>query len=735
MKTRRLCLSLLCLLTVACSQRELTQITWEQAVQKLYAPDSIADISPPCTEIRTSYDRTGGNNDYSNGYKNLGDGWLELADFKGPGVLTRFWFTGIKREARFRFVFDDETEPRLEKTCDAFYEGETGIPQTFTSTDQNCFYSGFPIPYGKRLRILVSDEGYSQGKGKLYFQINASRLKDQTISSAQFPVPESVVAAAEAAHARFSQPAAGKPLKKTFSIAAAETRDLLSLESEGTIRQVRIEPDGWAGMTFHQRRALLRQIWIQMFWDGSDAASVHVPLGDFCGQVWEPKQLANLYFSVDAAGFECRFPMPFKKSARIALNNHGKNAVSGTISLLYDEQPVSPDLGYFHCGWMQSSENLRGIPHEVLNVTGRGRFAGCQLATASFDRSFWVLESDETILRDNSKELFWQGTGLEDCFNSGWYYRVVFQDPLFGLTTKRPFRAVQYRYHLADAITFDKALHMVFERGPDSKSRAAFVSTAYYYMDRPSAAPAPPFKQAWLNPPPDEFEARSLMTRLWDYEKFGDFINAEKLTGHALQYWKYPADIQNILKLRLLGYQAERAGYESVREQLHALKEAGSSDAGNLIQYYEQNAALLFVYSNKKTVVFLDGKQVAAASDPVRSRVVAVDLPPGKHLLTVETMPGRWPDWVQAGLKKSGRIIAVDPSWKCKTDPSGDWRNSSYDDDDWNQSVRYCKGPPEQESVPFVYPDPYAGLQSQADGVRPPAAGKTVVFRKVFTID
>ncbi len=738
MKIYWLILPLLCLLTVACSPRDLPEITWEQAIQDLYAPESIADISLPCTEIYTSYDRTGGNNDFSNGFKNLGDGWLELADLKGPGVLTRFWFTGIKREARFRFVFDDEDAPRLEASCDAFYKDEAGFPEAFTATDQNCYYSGFPIPYGKRLRILISDEGYSQGKGKLYFQINATRLKNQIIASAQFPVPESVAAAAEISRAGFSQPVVGEPLQQTFTLAGGETRDVLLLESEGIIRQLRIEPDGWDGMTFHQRRLLLRQIWLQISWDGSDAASVHVPLGDFFGQVWEPKQLTNLYFSVDDTGFACRFPMPFRKSAVVALNNHGKTAVSGTISVLYDAQPVPADLGYFHCGWMHSSENLQGSPHEVLNVKGRGRLAGCLLGVASMDRSFWVLESDETILRDHSKEVFWQGTGLEDYFNGGWYYRAVFQNPLFGLTVKRPFRTVQYRYHLADAVTFDKALHMVFERGPDNKSRAVFDSTVYYYLDRPAAAPASPFRKAWLNPPPDEFEARSLMTRLWDYEKFGDRVNAEKLTEHALQYWKYPPEIKALLEVRLLAYQAELNGYETVRERFHALSASGSSSAKSLIRYYEQGATLLFAYSNKKAVVYLDGKKLLTATDPVRCRTVAVDLPSGRHVLAVETDARSWPDWVQAGLKKGNKIMGTDLTWTCCVNPVGDWNSPLYDDSGWDQFFDFCKGPPEQEAVPFVYPNSFVFLHSAVTGLKPqklPADTARLVFRKVFEVE
>jgi len=732
MNFRMTLVSLLSLLCCSCSRQEPVSVTWEQLIHQLYSLESIADISQSCTEIRTSYDRSGGNNDYSNGYKNLGNGWLELADFKGPGVLTRLWFTGIKRETRFRFIFDDEIDPRLETTCDAFFEGESGFPETFNSGDQYCFHTGFPVPYQKRLRILVSDEGYSQGEGKLYFQINATRLENRIVQSAIFPVPQMVQDAAEAVFD--SVVPQGTVISNLFSISGDTEQEVLALQSGGVVRKLRIELDGWGGMTFHQRRSLLRQLWLHIAWDGSGVDSVRVPLGDFFGQMWEPKKLSNLYLIVDDTGFECRFPMPVKKSASVVLHNYGKPAVSGSVMVVYDPQPAPDGAGYLHCAWLQTSEQYQGTPHAVLEVEGKGRLAGCLLGAASMDRSFWVLESDETISRDGAQEVFWQGTGLEDYFNGGWYYRTVFQNPLFGLTMKRPFRTVQYRFHLADAVTFSKELDMSFERGPGNKSRAVFASTAWYYLDRPVAAPSPRIQQAWVTPPRDEFEARSLMTRLWDYEKFDDWTNAEKLTAHALQYWRYPPEVHALFEVRLLAYQAELNGYETVREQFHKLSVSGDAGAKNLIRYYEQDAVLFFTYSNKKTVVYLDGTRLLETSDPTRSQVAAIDLAPGRHVLAVETEVGKWPDWVQAGFKQAGQVMGLDSSWTCSQNPTGNWKELVYDDADWQLSISLCKGPPEQESVPFVYPDAYPGLQSAVNGVRARKIvdGGKVVFRKVF---
>ncbi|QHI68060.1 glycoside hydrolase family 172 protein [Tichowtungia aerotolerans] len=702
----------LCLCVVSCSQKEPVETSWAQLIQELYNPGSIADLSKPCTDIRTSYDRSGGNNDYSNGYKNLGNGWLELADFKGAGVLTRFWFTGIKREVRFRFIFDDETEPRLETTSDALYKGLAGFPSMFTMDDQNCYYSGFPIPYRRRLRILMSDEGYSQGKGKLYFHINATPLEKGTVRSAVFPIPQEVRSACESV--AWPQKIEGEALDASFAVLGGTKKEILDLETGGVIRSLRLELEGWETMSFHQRQLLLRQVWLNISWDLSDMDSVKVPLGDFFGQMWEPKKLQNLYFTVDETGFECRFPMPFRKAASFTLENRGTTMVAGRVLLKYQNGPVPAEYGYFHSSWKSSSEKQTGTPHEVLDVNGKGRLVGCLLGAASMDRNFWVLESDETILRDNSKEVFWQGTGLEDYFNGGWYYRTVFQNPLFGLTLKRPFRTVQYRYHLADPITFSKSLNMSFERGPGNQSRGAFDSVAYYYLDRPSSAYQNRFVSSYPVPPADEFESRSLMTRLWDYEKFDDWTNAEKLTQHALKHWKYPLEIKQILDDRLSAYTA------------------GTSDLN------APDKATVFVYSSKKSEVFLDGKQVVGTADPVRTQFAQILLEPGRHVMVVKTESGVWPDWVQAGLKIGGFFVGIDSTWACSLSPSGNYHDLSFNDEDWIQPISLCKGPPEQEAVPFVFPDKYVGFQSMLNGVRvqklPPGWKSTAVFRKVFIV-
>jgi len=157
------------------------------------------------------------------------------------------------------------------------------------------------------------------------------------------------------------------------------------------------------------------------------------------------------------------------------------------------------------------------VPHTILKTGGRGRYAGCILSVVSADRSFWALESDESMFIDGKKT--WQGTGLEDYFNAGWYYGNVFARPLHGLPIKAPFRTVQYRLHLTEPVLFDRNFELQFERGPDQASHAAYESVVFYYLEKPQMSGGRVENRA---APVDTLQPYTLMTDLWNFERFGD---------------------------------------------------------------------------------------------------------------------------------------------------------------------------------------------------------------------
>ena len=98
----------------------------------------------------------------------------------------------------------------------------------------------------------------------------------------------------------------------TGHVAAGETRTLAELDGPGCIQHI------WLTMTRSDHAN--RQCVIRIYFDGVDIPYVEAPVGDFFGvmhgKAWYP--INTRYLSVQAeSGYNCYFPMPFAKSARI----------------------------------------------------------------------------------------------------------------------------------------------------------------------------------------------------------------------------------------------------------------------------------------------------------------------------------------------------------------------------------------------------------------------------------
>lgn len=713
-----------------CSRAPRESVSWGDLTRELYAPESIADLSAPSSKLYSSYDRSGGNEDHTQGFTKQGER-LELVTLKGPGVLTRFWFTGMQAETRIGFYFDGEKTPRLEATSGELRSGKGGFPEKWIDYDQNCFTLYGTLPYAKNLSIRVTDDGYSSGQGgKLYYQCNATRL-DRRVPSATFPVPTSVIEAATLQEVPREKAPASR--SGAFTVQPTSTSNVLEWAGAGTIRRLTVDIQGWGAMSYRRQQALLRAVWVHVEWDDSSHLSVRVPLGDLFGMMWEPYPVQHPFVRAPGEEFMFRLPMPFRSGVRIAFSNKGDVPVQGNIHVHLDADKPPETDGYFHAGWNRSPPESRGWPHRALSAEGRGRLAGCLLGVASYGQNFSMLESDETITIDGVSS--WQGTGLEDYFNGGWYYRKPFERALYGLQLKRPFRTVQYRYHLPDAICFEESISLSFERGVANQAPAGYDSLVFYYLEEPRPAfgiapeKAEPFR--------DEYEPNSLMTRLWDYEREGAFRQASSLLSYAMDSWPYSEAVQDVFKVRSLIYQAFQKGYGDVQDglQAYAGTESPAGEAAERwIAHFEQGEPLLFLYANKPATVWLNQRPMGSVQGPRDLFVQAVSGASTSLQLLVQSQAMAWPDWVQAGIlfPDSWEVASSEWLW---TDAPGAKPTSAQAA---VHPVSKVKGPPEMEVVPFVVPDAYPRLQSGEDAIR--AQGKNVqrpndlVFYRTFQV-
>ena len=92
-------------------------VTVASLAERLADPLELARLDAPDSRMHTSRDPTGGNDDFGHFLRAGAEpGWQVLVDLKGPGYVSRFWFTGAKDgwPHRFRFYFDGEKTPRVE---------------------------------------------------------------------------------------------------------------------------------------------------------------------------------------------------------------------------------------------------------------------------------------------------------------------------------------------------------------------------------------------------------------------------------------------------------------------------------------------------------------------------------------------------------------------------------------------------------------------------------------------
>ncbi len=131
----------------------------------------------------SSYDRTGGNNDF---YKIPSGGTITLLDDSGPGIITHIWITIASPEQYhlkklvLHMYWDGEVSPSVEAPIGDFFGLGLGdyfqfhsIPLSVAPDKAlNCF---FPMPFRKRARITVTNQG-SEGVDAFYFNIDYQSL-------------------------------------------------------------------------------------------------------------------------------------------------------------------------------------------------------------------------------------------------------------------------------------------------------------------------------------------------------------------------------------------------------------------------------------------------------------------------------------------------------------------------------------------------------------------------------
>jgi hypothetical protein len=234
----------------------------------------------------------------------------------------------------------------------------------------------------------------------------------------------------------------------------------------------------------------LREIVIQIRWDGERSSAVWAPLGDFFGTAPGVNVYRSLPCGMTEDGwFYANWFMPFAKGAEIRFVNEGKQERRLTYEI-YREPLAGNTARYarFHAKWHRDeflpTEPERQIDWPLLETEGQGRFIGVVLHIWNA-RGGWWGEGDEKFFIDGEKFPSTFGTGSEDYFGYAWSSPDLFQHAFHNQTrndsNNRGHISVN-RWQIADQVPFQKQFHGFIEKYYPNQRGTLYASTVSWYL-------------------------------------------------------------------------------------------------------------------------------------------------------------------------------------------------------------------------------------------------------------
>jgi hypothetical protein len=282
----------------------------------------------------------------------------------------------------------------------------------------------------------------------------------------------------------------GWKVRPAITLPKKQVTILASVEGAGRIQHIWITADPKS-----YRDCILR-----FYWDGEPTPSVEVPLGDFFAQGHGVRYSVNsLMVAVNpSGGFNSYWPMPFRKSAKIAVENQGSENIEGFFyQITYALESVPEQEGYFHAQWRRSMTTREHPEHVLLDgVEGQGQYVGTFLAWEQLSNGWWGEGEIKFYIDGDKQNPTINGTGTEDYFGGAWGFGANYSAPFSGY----PYSGAKvgevpkhslYRWHLPDPIRFRHDLRVTIQAlgwWPDEKFQPLtddIASVSYWYQLEP----------------------------------------------------------------------------------------------------------------------------------------------------------------------------------------------------------------------------------------------------------
>jgi hypothetical protein len=286
-------------------------------------------------------------------------------------------------------------------------------------------------------------------------------------------------------------------------IQSGEVFELADITGPGAIQSI------WFAGRIVRRECILR-----FYWDDQEHPSVEVPVSDFFAQPWEKfSQVNALPVSVNPNnGVNCFWEMPFRRRARVTIENRASEQVPCYYQINYALTQVDEDAAYFHAQFRRSNPLPYMTDHTILDgIGGRGHFVGCSLGWQPNDDGWWG-EGEIKFYIDGDDEFpTICGTGVEDYFCGSYNFDidgqyVEYTTPYAGMPQvirpdgmyKSQQRFGMYRWHVSDPVRFEEDLRVTIqalgwrqllgfaEGGPYQALQDDVASVAFWYQTLPS---------------------------------------------------------------------------------------------------------------------------------------------------------------------------------------------------------------------------------------------------------
>jgi len=424
-----------------------------------------------------------------------GDGFIRkegnqivMAEMESPGCIWRIW-SAAPKDGHVRIYLDGASEPVVDLPFLGYFNGknEPFTRPALVHTVAMGWNNYTPIPYQKSCKI-VADPSWGQ-----YFQfVYTTYPKGTQVPTFQRQLSAAEEGALDEANRILNAcgPTEGNRLSISISdgILSAGAEDTHGIDGPGAITGIRAKVEDLP--TSPADREALRELALEIRWDGEKEPGVWAPFGDFFGTAGGANGYRSLPSGLTKEGvWYANWFMPFARSAEVRVRNEGKQ--DRRLKLEVVTAPLKGDASRyarFHAKWhrdalLPDDPERRKIDWTMLKTEGRGRFLGVMLHVWN-PRGSWWGEGDEKFWVDGEKFPSTIGTGSEDYFGYAWCNPTLFQNCYHNQTISMNNKGhvCVNRWHVTDNIPFQRSFEGAIEKYFPNTRPTLYASTVYWYL-------------------------------------------------------------------------------------------------------------------------------------------------------------------------------------------------------------------------------------------------------------